>query len=381
MEFYLFVFLLCVLGMYINPYLSRNKKRIFELLFLIILCLISGTRYKLGGTDYFLYELVYDNLPGISDFLSHPDQLRTNYLTFGWEWGYLFLNSLSKSCGFSFYGFTFIHSVLFYSCMYIGLKRYIPNFNLLLVIFLYKLFFYETFVAMRQSLTIAIFFISLKYIEEKKPLKYYLLSVLAFTIHHGAALLFLAYFVNMLKLSKKKLILLNCIFIPTIVISFLHIPVLQYFDFAFSFLQVGGDVTMNKVEDLINSDFSEGINMFHALEYFLIMFFLILNFDIIQHKYKHADFIVKLFLFLLPLFTLLRGYAIFTREKDYFVILYAIILYYLSDIKQARYRQIVFLSVTLICGFGFIRYMLFFDGGSLLPYISWLSIRSAHLFN
>ena len=61
---------------------------------------------------------------------------------------------------------------------------------------------------MRQSITLAIFFLSLKYIEEKKPLKYFGSIIVASLIHSAALILIPVYFIRLVKLTKKKIILL-----------------------------------------------------------------------------------------------------------------------------------------------------------------------------
>ena len=186
--------------------MNLHSKRIIEVCLLLILCIISGTRYNLGGTDYYLYKTVYDGLPGIVDFLKQYNSIREHYQTFGWEKGYLLLNSLAKSIGLSFYGFTLLHAIFFYSCLYIGIRSYTKNFSLILVVFLYKMFFYETFIAMRQSITIALFFVSLKHIENRNFVRYYLITLIAVFVHRGAFILFFLYYMLNLRLTYSRFI-------------------------------------------------------------------------------------------------------------------------------------------------------------------------------
>ena len=189
MLFYLGIFAICAIAAIINGKLKNEKeKRIFEISVLLLLCIISGTRYNLGGTDYFVYKKAYGAVPMIRDF--NFANIQNVDGTFEMEKGYLFLNSLVKTMGLNFYGFTLIHSMIFYLCMYIGLKRYTKNFNYFLVVFLYKMFFYDTFISMRQSISIAIFFIAVQFIEKRKPIKYFALCILAFLFHNSAIILF-----------------------------------------------------------------------------------------------------------------------------------------------------------------------------------------------
>ena len=137
--------------------------------------------------------------------------------------------------------------------------------------------------------------------------------------------------------------------------------------------------TLIRIEGVMNEE--NGISIFHILEYFLLSFLIALNYRQIVCIDKHATFIIKVFLMLLPLFTLLRGYGSFTREKDYFVIVYGIILFYIASIKNFRYKQIIFLGTTCVCLFGFIRFIVSFDQGAMIPYVSWLWLSQVSIFN
>lgn len=370
MFFYVALFIFCVLMLIFNDLIKEQKqKKIFEIITLIVLCIISGTRYYLGGTDYEIYKNMFEVLPNIFNF--DFSTVHNIYGVFGAEKGYLFFNSIVKTIGFNFFGFTLIHSIIFYTCMYIGLKRYTNNFNLLIIIFLYKMFFYDTFISLRQTMTIAIFFISLRFIENKKIIPYFLLCLLAVTFHNGALILFLVYFINKFQLTKKRLIILNCIFIPTIVISMLNIPILSSFQWFIDIFNT--ETATQKASNLINSSVTSGISYLHTIEYFAIMFLVIMNYSkIINQDNKHAEFIIKIFVILLPLFTLFRGYEILTREKDYFIFSYAIILGYLCKIYNKKYNLIIQMIVTLVCFFGFCRFIILFDNGDMIPYESYL---------
>lgn len=374
LSFYIILFLGCVLTLVINNQLTTQKeKRIFEITTLIVLCLVSGTRYYMGGSDYYVYKAVYDNMPTIPEFINKFLNIHDYYNTFGMETGYLLINSLIKSFGINFFGFTLLHSLFFYGCLYLGLKKYTENFSFLIIVFMYKMFFYNTFISLRQSITIGIFFLTMHYIFEKKIYKYFLTSVIAVLFHNGALLLFFVYFINKIKLTKKLLILLNVIFIPSSIISILNFPIMKVFDFIVNWFPT--DESVEKAQSLFMATSTSGIGLFHSLEYFFIMLLVIINFDKIISVNKYSEFILKLFLILLPIFTLFRGYEILTRTKDYFTITYAIILGYLCLINKGKYKIIIQIVTVFICAFGFYRFILLFDGGAMMPYESYLFKR------
>lgn len=369
MLFYLGIFAICTIAAIINGKLKNEKeKRIFEILVLLLLCIISGTRYNLGGTDYFVYKKAYSVVPMIRDF--NFANIQNVYGTFGMEKCYLFLNSLVKSMGLNFYGFTLLHSVIFYSCMYIGLKRYTKNFNYFLVVFLYKMFFYDTFISMRQSISMAIFFIAVQFIEKRKPIKYFALCILAFLFHNSAIILFPLYFINRIKISKKAFKIINIIGIIFLVLNITGIFVFNPSGIVNKIFN-GNQNAMEKAEGYF--DTSEKISIIHTLEYYLIAIIIYLNYDSIQNKNEHSNLILNMFVILMFIFTVMRGFVIITRIKDYFLWTYPILLYYLIENRKVKEKYLIAILSCIVCLYGYIRYINSFDNGGLMPYNSYLN--------
>lgn len=369
MLFYLGIFAICAIAAIINGKLKNEKeKRIFEISVLLLLCIISGTRYNLGGTDYFVYKKAYSVVPMIRDF--NFENIQNVYGTFGMEKCYLFLNSLVKSMGLNFYGFTLLHSVIFYLCMYIGLKRYTKNFNYFLVVFLYKMFFYDTFISMRQSISMAIFFIAVQFIEKRKPIKYFALCILAFLFHNSAIILFPLYFINRIKISKKAFKIINIIGIIFLVLNITGIFVFNPSGIVNKIFN-GNQNAMEKAEGYF--DTSEKISIIHTLEYYLIAIIIYLNYDSIQNKNEHSNLILNMFVILMFIFTVMRGFVIITRIKDYFLWTYPILLYYLIENRKVKEKYLIAILSCIVCLYGYIRYINSFDNGGLMPYNSYLN--------
>lgn len=369
MLFYLSIFVICVITAVINSRLENEKdRRIFEIAILIILCVVSGTRYNLGGSDYFVYKTVYKSVPLIQNF--DFNTVQKIYGTFGMEKGYLFFNSLVKTLGFNFYGFTLINSIIFYMCLYIGLKRYIKNFNYFLVIFLYKMFFYDTFISLRQPIAMAIFFIALQFIEKREPIKYWLLCLLAFTFHNSAIILLPLYFINKIKISKKMFKIINIIGLVFLILNMTGIFVFNPTGIVNKIFS-SNENALEKAEGYFETD--EKISIIHTLEYYLIAIIIYFNYDYVQNKDEHSNYILNLFLILMFIFTLLRGFVIITRIKDYFLWTYPVILYYLIENKECRNKIVLSITSVIICLYGYMRYIKKFDNGGLMPYNSYLN--------
>lgn len=358
------LFIICALFAYaIEISKSEEQRNKLIIACLLILTIVSGTRL-VGGTDYFAYEGHYNSLA------TFPKVFNPNYRDNNFEIGYTYIASFFKTIGVSFYGFCIIEAAFFYFCLWKGLKRYTSHFGIVILVFMYKLFFYNTMISMRQSLTIACFFLMVPLIEEKKYLKYYIAAYLVSLIHNGALILFLIYPLVYVTLTKARIAWLNIIFIPTIYFGAAEIDVLGAVG---QFLEdnATNEAMENRVEKYFESENLTAIGIFHTLEYFLLMAFVFFNLNRLNLSNSKVHIVMWLFLCLLPLFTLFRGSEILTREKDYFVMYYAVIIGYLIDLYP-RTRQLIYAFITLLCAFGYYRYVVLFDEGNFLTYKSWL---------
>lgn len=347
---------------------KKYIQNILTIAFIAILIIISGTRYYLGGTDYYVYKNVFDSIPKLNEFFINYEVLDFNYTTYGMEEGYLFLNSLIKTLGFNFFGFTLIHSIVFYTLLFSNVKKYTNKIGIVLVIFLYKLFFYNTFISLRQSLTIAIFWYLIKYINEKQLIKYFIGCFICMKIHTASIVLFPIYFINKIKITKKLIIRLNIIFIPCILIDMVGINIYSFLEPILKYIQ--DPTVQSKVSGIVNNT-GGGINLLHTLEYFIIMFLVIENYEKVIKYDSKDNIVIKLFLILLPIFTLFRGVEIITRIKDYFIITYGILLGYIFEVKCKK-DILKFIIIIYYCGLTFLRFILLFDNGALMPYESYI---------
>ena len=194
MTWYIITFILCVIGFVLNNYFIKNEKhkKIIDICLIVFLCIITGTRYNIGGHDYELYHTIYNAVPKLGSF--NFFNVHNIFYVFNMEKGFLFLISIFKTIGFTYYGFNLICSIVFYICLYKGLRKYTKNFTFLIIVFLYKLFIFQTFVLTRQMLCLGGFFILLKYIENDKFWKYLIGCLLLSTIHLSSLIFITIYF-------------------------------------------------------------------------------------------------------------------------------------------------------------------------------------------
>ena len=370
MTWYIIIFVLCLAGFILNNYFVKDNraKTIIDILLIIVLCFATGTRYNIGGYDYSVYEYIYKSVPKLGNF--NIFSISSNQALFGMENGYLFLCSLFKTLGFTYYGFTMICSIIFYTSMYRGLKKYTKNFTFLIIVFLYKLFIFQTFVLTRQMLCLGGFFLLLKYIKDGKFWRYLIGCLILSTIHTTALILIPIYFIRHFKLSKKRLIVLTLIFTPTIIFSLLDISVLGWLSNILSSLLGSKISTYIKY---LNT--SSPINILNTIEYLGLMMWIIYRYDDLVLS-EDNKFWIKLFLILLPIFTLLRGYEILARIKDYFVIVYAFIVEALLLLKTKKFKiskNVIYFALIGFCFVAYIRYIKNFGDGCLIPYNSYIN--------
>lgn len=341
-----------------------HKQNYSVVLTIFIFACISGFRYKLGGTDYDYYGYFYGLINGERGFLAtlSDSQYEVGYTAFV----YLCANVLHLS----FEGSLVVEALIFYILMYVGLKKYMPNWGIFLMFFMYKMFFYVTFVAMRQAFTVAGFFVIMRFLEERKPLKYYTSLALVATFHYGALLLFVLYPIFGLKIKKERLKTIAVIFGVSTIFSSMTGTLLNF---------VVNILGLSQLEDkAAGYSGGAGLNILYTIEYFLLYIFMVRNYDKIKQRFQHADFVIMLFLMVLPIVTLFRSTVILVRELPYFYPAYAILLYYVFAVSKNR--RIIFPFFVILCLSGILKYIIQFDDGHFMHYKTWLFNPNVYFF-
>ena len=337
-----------------NAFLHKQNYSVVFTIF--IFACISGFRYKLGGTDYDYYAYFYGLINGERGFLAtlSDSQYEVGYTAFV----YLCANVLHLS----YEGSLVVEAFIFYILMYVGLKKYMPNWGIFLIFFMYKMFFYVTFVAMRQAFTVAGFFVIMRYLEERKPLKYYATLALVSSFHYGAIILFVLYPIYGLNIKKERLKTIGLIFGFTTLLSGMTGALLNV---------VVNILGLSQLEDKAAAYSADAsLNLLYTFEYFLLYILMTKNYDKIKQRFQHADFVIMLFLLVLPIVTLFRSTVILVRELPYFYPAYAILLYYVYAVSKNR--KIIFSVFMLLCLSGLLKYMIQFDNGHFMHYKTWL---------
>ena len=121
------------------------------------------------------------------------------------------------------------------------------------------------------------------------------------------------------------------------------------------------------------------MSIFYLLEYYSIALLVYRHYDKIMNIDENSEFFIKLFICLLPLYTVFHNFSIVTRFKDFFFLSYPIMLIYISKCLKKN-KIILFIVTVLVCFYGYIRYINNFDNGELKNYSSYIFERVS-IFN
>lgn len=205
MIIYIILFLIPVIFFF---YYKDNKQASYKpfLFFLIFLALFVGLSDMLGGYDRYIYGELFDNLadqlkagtPIISSDINQAYSTEFGYIGFNWAIAHITSNR---------YIFIFLYTICMYAIILYSFRKYAKNYPLASILFM-ALVFYFSFTYLRQMFAAAIIGLSIRYIIERKFLKYCAIILAAFSFHNSAIIFFPMYFIANRKYSKAHILLL-----------------------------------------------------------------------------------------------------------------------------------------------------------------------------
>lgn len=186
---------------------SRKINKFIIIIALIIPAIVASSRLIIDVGDSKLYGETIFNYAQNNTWRDYYDYFHNNYFSF--ESGFLLLTfvigQFTSNYHILFFAFSFINVILIYDGLN-KLKPYIKFDNWNAMIVFYLLFFGQTLNIVRQSLGIAIVFWGLHYVFEKKPLKFFIVVLIAMQFHISSALAIALYFLYYIirKCKNKK---------------------------------------------------------------------------------------------------------------------------------------------------------------------------------
>ncbi|MBF1442292.1 EpsG family protein [Prevotella pallens] len=191
-------------------YFYYNKKQQVPykpfIIFFVALALFVGLGDMLGGYDRYIYGDLFDNLAdglkvGISTSSSRL------FIAYHSEFGYVGLNWLIAHITNNRYIFIFCYTICMYAIIIECFKKYAKNYYLASILFMALVFFFS-FTYLRQMFAAAIIGLSIKYIIERKFLRFCVILLVAFSFHNSAIIFFPMYFIANKKNSKSKILII-----------------------------------------------------------------------------------------------------------------------------------------------------------------------------
>ena len=205
MIIYIILFLIPVILYF---YYKDNKQASYKpfLFFFILLAVFVGLGDMLGGYDRYIYGDLFDNLADQLK-IGIPISSSSIYQAYNTEFGYIGLNWVIAHITSNRYIFIFLYTICMYTIVLYSFRKYAKNYPLASILFM-ALVFYFSFTYLRQMFAAAVIGLSIKYIIERKFLKYCLIIVAAFSFHNSAIIFFPMYFIADRKYSESRILLL-----------------------------------------------------------------------------------------------------------------------------------------------------------------------------
>ncbi len=179
---YLFIVILILVGTVIFDIIGFRKGRLDYFWFIVILLIImSGFAYRLGGDGYVYYR-EYGTYVDIfhldARYLDKYSSIRLP--------GWMILSSITKTFVTDYWFFKLVHAIIVNGLFAYGLCKCTRYIFTALLFYFVLIYFNFNFQVLRESVAIGIFMYSLQFYFSKKWLKYYLCCVLALTFHESS---------------------------------------------------------------------------------------------------------------------------------------------------------------------------------------------------
>ena len=310
-----------------------------------ILAIYTGTRFNVGGYDYSIYKYFY-NLP----YSQNP---------YGYESFFVFLRNFFKYIGFSYDYFLLVLAFVFNFAIYKLFVKYSYSPILSFFIYLSTFYYWHNFTIIRNFIAILIFWVSIKYIAEKKIIPYFILITIAYFFHKTAIMLYPLYFLLNLKFSKKSILILSSLAI--------FFNPLSFYIFKIN-LGFGLSERLNRYAYIVESgNIYEFIELFSLV--FMLLFFIFIKKNIsIENSIENI--MINLNIIALFIFAVFFRFAIVLRVLEYFRIGFFITIpFILSKIEN---KTLKYLSFILFCLYFTWRHYDVVLGYGINNYQSWL---------
>ncbi len=182
---YLVPFILATLGIIFNKKMPPAKQKTLMVIILVYIIILLGMRYRVGF-DTIGYMKTYTKARSLDKFWTVKIFLERH------EPGYLFICAICKSFTKEFWPVQVIMATITNGCIFIFLYRYCRNVFVGIMFYLILQWLYFSVEVMRESAAISIFLLNYRNFENKKWLKFYLISFLSISLHYSAIIIWVS---------------------------------------------------------------------------------------------------------------------------------------------------------------------------------------------
>ena len=272
MWLYLLIFFIPVLFYSANEQ-NVNKSKTFLAIFLLVLAFFVGLSDMFGGYDRYIYGEVFDDIADITTIKGSYIKSGIFFTYFRGEFGYTLINILISFITENRYIFILIITLVIYSCLYVSLKRYAENYPMAIILFM-GLWFFFSFTYLRQVLGATIVWLGIKYVIDRKFLKFFIILLIGYSIHNSAIIFFPLYFIPIQKMSPKFIVF---ILLALLLIGLSPLPN--------SLFEAYGSNSI--IERRTEYNASGGLRFPYILEAFLFAYLILKNYEKIPNDKTH----------------------------------------------------------------------------------------------
>ena len=197
--------LFAVILLYLLTYDSdKSQSKGILMCMMLSLALFVGMSDMLGGYDRYIYCELFDSLCDSKAFgvPLHDTEL---FMLYPSEFGYDMLNYAISFVTHNRYVFILIYTLIVYFLLYQSFKQQVHNYPFAGMLFM-GIWFFFTFTYLRQVLAASVCWMAIKYAAERKPLQFFAIVLLAYTIHNSAIVFAPLYFVPNVKFKPWMVI-------------------------------------------------------------------------------------------------------------------------------------------------------------------------------
>ena len=327
----------CTSLLFINRGNNRNMQRCLCFVF-CFLTIFLGIRYMFGN-DYINYLYQYEKVKEGVDY-SYSWYESILYNESASEPGWVLINRCFSSTSFAF--LVFVLTIVEFYVLYKCIRKYVSPHHYWFSVYIFLINPYNMLTCismMRQYLAMTIFLFAIRYIIERKIIKYMLLIVSAAFIHTSIIILLPVYFIGYINASLfKKDIIRICI---TIVVAFWYTIGAYYFGDIINELL---GLSLLQRYDLYAGNDVKSISLGFSAVLYIFLFYL--GISSIKNSTREETILILITLIGVLIIPLGTSIPHITRMSFYFT--YALIFVCPILLTKIRRRSVRFILVMLM---------------------------------